>query len=222
MVTFDDVKKKQIELDLSEQDFIAAQIKLDNANLSKEEADKLKLVLNDFSSEVTAFYELIKEVSLKDPEYAAELKNYVEEKLSSQKKALSLLLPNSPSYEAKEVIKNLDLLSVSDESELAVLKVEKSFDKLAEVEDLADFGEIDLAVEHMSDYEDDLTDVKKIIEGHSPESQTELIGLLNEVETLKSNLETNLNEAEEIKTQVGDYGVEISGGKPLSPFLNIK
>lgn len=222
MITFDDVKKRQIELDLAEQNFIAAEIKLDSSDLSKDELDKLMTVLTEFSNEVSGFYELINEVSLRDPEYAVELKKYVEEKLSSQQKALSLLLPNSPAYEAKEIVKDLDLLSVSDESELAVLKVENSFDKLAEVEELTEVGEIGLAVEHMSDYEDDLSDVKKIIEEHSSESQTELIGLVNEVETLKSNLETNLNEVEKAQTQIGDYGVEIYGEKPLSPFLNLK
>ncbi len=136
--TFDDVKKKKLELDLKEKNFLAAQVTLSKENVSAEEKEKANKAINDFKSGVTEFYGFIGEIEATDIDYAADLKQYADELILAQKKDLSIVLPDSPLYEAKRVVADLEYLGIDDPVEIAEIKNEQLKDKISDAEDTKD------------------------------------------------------------------------------------
>ncbi len=206
LVTIDDVKRHQIELDLAEQNFIAAEVKLYDPNLTDEEKAEYEAVLHDFAVEVEQFYEMVDEVDEKELEYAEELDDYVEEKLLTLKKDLVLTLPDSPAYEAKVIVEELELLAVEDETELEEVLEEQALDALADAEDLL-VKEPELVEEVVAVEINDL----------------EVVVVEVEVEELVEEEVIDV-EYDPVEIIVEDpawthYGVEIYGDKPLSPML---
>jgi len=154
-LTFDDVKKEKIELNLAEKDFIAAQIKLHNEDLTTEEKVEAQEAIAGFSDEVQEFYDLVDEVSTTDEVYGEELEQYVEEKILTQKKDLLVVLPQSPIYEVKEVVDDLELLTADDETDLIEIMADQVVEKLASAEELDESVEHeDLASEVVEDYKE--------------------------------------------------------------------
>jgi hypothetical protein len=133
-LTFDDVEKKKVELDLAEKDFIAAEIKLSEEKvLDKDEKVEVEGALSAFSETVEEFYGLVDEVGYADSEYAEELKRYVEDKVLTQKKNLSLISEESPSYEAKVIVDELADIGSDDLEEVSSV-VEPEVSDVVEVE----------------------------------------------------------------------------------------
>lgn len=143
-LTFNDVDKSKKELDLAEKNFMAAEIKLSNPDLSEEEKSEVYTVLDEFSSKVKGFYNLVDEVSASDKEYAKELKGYVDEKLLALKKDLSVVSSDSPSYKLKNDVDDLLVLAAEDESEVAVMKLDSTLDKLSEAKEVKALSEENL------------------------------------------------------------------------------
>lgn len=163
-LTFDDVKKKKIELDLAEKNFIAAQVKLEDPNLSLEEREKTLVVINDFSRNVQGFYDLIDEVGNTDEEYSKELKSYVQEKVLLQKKNLSLALPNSALYDAKKIVEDLEVLGAENVAEVAEVKRDQALEKLSQAQDASLKGDTAAAADVLKESKNDFAEVAQIIE----------------------------------------------------------
>lgn len=240
-LTFDDVKKKKMELDLAEKDFIAAEVKLNDKNLTDEDLKAIDQTFATFSNTVNAFSEFVDNVSYTDSEYADELNLYLEEKILLQKKNFSLVLPDSPSYKAKEVINQLELLTVEDEQEAIKLKSVQEFSKLSEAEEVLDNGDLELATKIVDDYKSGVEGVMQTID--SLDAQDEKEGILkdeltNDVkkgQSLVDGIEIAVSEEEimqqqeiidiqevKVDSQDIDENVEVKveeWDKPLSPLL---
>ncbi len=235
-LTFDDVKKKKMELDIAEKDFIAAEVKLSDKNLTEEDLKVIDQTFLNFSDTVSSFYDLVDEVSHTDSKYADELNLYVEEKILLQKKNLSLVLPDSPSYKAKEVINDLELLTAEDEQEALKLKSEQEFSKLSEAEEVFDKGDKELAAKIVDDYKTGVEEVKETIDSLNIEDEQQVVlkdELSNDVEKGSKLLDginiEGLSEEEIVNAEEGIEQVEEitesiiidkdEWDKPLSPLL---
>jgi len=106
-LTFDDVKKNKMELDVAEKKFVAAQLKLSDPRITEAERVRVGEIISNFENKVEEFVNLINEVSLTDDDYAKELEGYVEDKVLSQKKDLNLVKRSDPTFEAKNVVERL-------------------------------------------------------------------------------------------------------------------
>jgi len=163
MFTFDDIKKKQMELDIAEKDFVAAYVRLSEPNLNDEEKQKLAAVTQNFAEKTKEFYAVVDDVKDKDSKYADELKKYVDDKIAYQKKDLSLVLPDSPIYEAKKIVDDLDLNLAKNPVDIAKVKVDNAVDKLADAEVMANKGDIELASALVTESEKDLNEATLIV-----------------------------------------------------------
>jgi hypothetical protein len=134
--TFDDVKKKKLELDIAERNFIAAQIKLMNPNLSQSEIDEINTVISSFSDKVKDFYKFAEQVAYTDPDYSERLKNYVGEKVTVNKKDLAVVMPDSPVYVALSVVEELELLRAKDVLEETSLKLAQVVEKIVSIDSI--------------------------------------------------------------------------------------
>ncbi len=163
-LTFDDIKKQQKMLDLAEKEFMAAELKLNDTELTEEEVLEVMESLNYFAEAVNEFYLLIEEVEATDLEYAQELRVYVEDKVYIQKKNLSMIKPDAPSYEAKEIVDSLELLGAKEDGDLIGLKMDQAENKLSEIEDAMVSGDSELAERVVEEYKKDMEEVATLIE----------------------------------------------------------
>lgn len=208
-LTFDDVKKQKLQLDLAEEEFVAAQFMLENEELNEEEMQEVEVAFDSFVIEVEEFYELIDEVEETDSKYAVELETYVEEKVFNQKKVLSLTSPDSEIYEAKEIVEELELLAVDEVEEVVEIKVVQALTTLSEVEEAIINEDEELAVRVIDEYNEDLEEVIAIIEGSDEDAE------------VKEALTEDVIEAITDVVEEDDYGVVIQGDKPLPPLLSL-
>ncbi|MDA1060304.1 MAG: FecR family protein [bacterium] len=167
-LTFDDVKKGKIELDLAEKDFVAAQVKLHKDNLSEEERLAANEAILSFVNEVDEFYDLVDEVSTTDKLYAAELGQYVEDKIFKQKKDLFVVSPQSPGYEAKKVVNDLELLIADSDMERIGIMSDHVVEKLGFVDGL-DEDEVNDAL--VSEVVEDYKKVLGLVDGLPEENK---------------------------------------------------
>lgn len=135
-LTFDDVKQKKIELDLSEKNFVTAQLVLSSATSSDDEKKKAKDAIDKFSVDVKNFYAFVKNVSGTDAKYGDELNKYVEDKILAQKKGLSLVLPDSPLYAAKVSLDDLETSGNLKPEDLVAIKMDNALGKLSDAQDV--------------------------------------------------------------------------------------
>ncbi|MBD3330988.1 hypothetical protein GF354_05705 [Candidatus Peregrinibacteria bacterium] len=195
LITFNDVKEKQLELDIAEKKFVAAELKLRNPELSEDEREDLEEELADFSGKISDYYLFVEEIAERDDEYAEELMVYAEEIILARKKDLSVVLPDSPVYVAKEVIDDIQLSTVKTDSELVEKKVEKALDKLADAESLVQKGESELAATVIDDTEKDLDEVKEIADNE--EADEDIEEMVQDAYNVKESLSEKLLIADE-------------------------
>jgi hypothetical protein len=169
-LTFDDVKKQTLKLDLAERNFIAAQIKLGTESLTVEEKLEVEEVFETFTLTFSDFYSLIDEVETRDSEYADDLKFYAESKLSAQEKGVATLAPNDPAYAAKIVLDDLAISGADNDEDLLKVKQGQAGEKLYLVENAVNEGDFELADQIIEDYKKDINDVAVIIESLSDDS----------------------------------------------------
>lgn len=190
-LTFDDVKKQQLELDLAEKNFIAAQVQLHDGELTEEEKAEANAVIEDFTSHGEEFNAMVEEVAHTDEEYAAELKLYLEDKILASKKELAVVAPDSPLYDAKEAVEELEL-SVADVDDVAAIKLVQVEEKLSMEE------EVDLDVI-----------AEPVVVPVAP------VSAVAQPVVVPAAVEEPLEEPVDDNT----YGVTVQGGKPLPPLF---
>lgn len=230
-LTFDDVSKKKKELDLKDKTFIKAQVKLFDLDLSEQEQLELDLAITEFVDEMKGFKDFVDEIALTDKEYAEELRAYMQEKISAHKKDLKGVLPESPLYEVKEVVAELELLFVENESELVALKTEKALDKLAEAEDISVASEPAIAEVLVEKSKEEITTAIEIADGLEGGVVADMKEVSEAIAEAEKNVEKGIAgveisstviEEEEVVEEVvveEKYGVTIEGDKALSPLL---
>lgn len=238
-LTIDDVKQSKIELDLAEKNFVAAQIRLENNDLTEgEKADALAAV-ETFSVMVREFYDLVAEVKTTDSAYGSELERYVEDKVISQKKVLSLVGKDKLSFRAKEVVDELELLSARDEREFVQLKAQQALDRYFEgdSEALTEISQVVNEYEYEDKFTDVIADLARSQASFEPVVEPVIEQVIVEpviepvVETVTDNLGETPVSGEVIDSVAdtlvdenvfelqGEYGVEIEGDKVLDPLL---
>lgn len=224
LLTLDDVQKSKDEIDLVERDFVAAELMLESADLSPEKKIQAEEVLANFYDKVSGFYKLIDEVKVADNFYAIELKKYIDEKLLVQKKNLSLVLPDSPSYKAKGVIDDLELLGADDPVELAGIKNGQIISKLSEVDDLIDKGgDQKLAEGVIDEYKSDVGEVIGMIDDiddsvKKEQASSELSGglsLLSSIDVVDDS------DVLEVKEELSSAGIEVSADVVVDEVLPV-
>lgn len=231
-LTFDDVKKKQLELDLAEKKFIAAQVQLHGDVLTEEEKVAAESVIADFAKQGEEFGAMVREVGYTDEEYAAELRVYLEDKILASKKELAVLLPDSPVYGAKEAVEQLELSTAEGESDVVEIKLAQAAEKLSKAEEVAELGDAEMASELIKEYKSDVSKIEQSLQADG-NLQVEFdvaikdgAQLLAELEGVEDPVAEPVFVAEPVAAVVepepvveNPYGVTIQGDKPLSPLF---
>ncbi len=215
LMTFDDIKEMKMRLDLAEKKLVAAEVKLNDVNITIEDSIAVEQAISSYSDTVVDYVNFVEEIRVTDYDYAEELEQYVEDKILSQKKSLSLVLPDSPSYDIKETVEELEILIADDVYEEIIIKSEQVLLKLSEAEDALENGDTELAVQIVGDYEENVDNVIKVIDAIDDVEEEDL---KNE---LIYDVEAGIKLLDEIKEPIieAEYGVIIEGDKPLSPLL---
>jgi hypothetical protein len=229
LLTFDDVKDKQVDLDVAERKFVEWSIMLKDDEIDQDDAEE---VFDEFVSEVDSFKNVIEGVRLSgDIEYAGELEEFLKNKLSNQKKNLGGILPGNPLYTAKEYLFEAEVLSVETDEEKSLVMQRQAAFKLSEVQDLVEGGEDEKAKEALDEYVTAVEEVKEGVDALSEESKEEVEIVVTEAieenEEVISSID-GLVEPEVVILPVitpiqseADYGVTVSGDKPLDPLLDL-
>ncbi|MFA4891281.1 MAG: DUF5667 domain-containing protein [Candidatus Gracilibacteria bacterium] len=247
-LTFDDINKQKIDLESSERKFVEWSLMMNEGDVGQGDAEK---VFEEFVQEVDSFKSVIVNVRLNgDDEYANELKDYLKNNIAEAKDYLKTVLPTSPLYVAKEYLYEVEQASAESEIEKALIIRKQAASKLAEVQDLAEVGEKDLAEEVMSDYVEVSGGVEENVGALSDgtlsdEEVTEVQGALDEAMEDEKDMITSIEDAAkedvaEVKVvgeeegaakaatigqQTTDYGIPVLGvgenAKLLDPLLNL-
>jgi hypothetical protein len=184
-LTFNDVDKQKKELDIAEKNLIAAEIKLSRPNLSESEKVEAEMALIAFADEAKEFNQTVKEVGYSDQKYSEELKQILDNKVLTHQKELSVIMPDSPLYQVKEVVDEVALAGISDSTELVEKKLDQVSEKLAVAEDAAVLGQTEVAKEVVDNSKEELGNVVEMIdtiEQSTPESVSTLTPKVDEVQ----------------------------------------
>ncbi|MBI2634635.1 FecR domain-containing protein [Candidatus Peregrinibacteria bacterium] len=248
-LTFDDVKQKKTELDLAEKMFLAAQVKLNDPDMNEDEKKQAEVAVGAFADAGEEINVLIKDVATKDENYALSLRKYLDEKISNHKKELNVILPDSPLYQMKTIINEMEMSAVDGNVEIAELKVEQAAERFADVEDMIDSAETNLVNEVIEQYTEEVTlaaEAVDAVEETAVKKQLELEvnGLLEAIATVSGQDEavamaagetgvadegdaTAVSDAvganvgdDDLQLHDGPFGVTIQGDKPLPPILD--
>jgi len=243
-LSLSDLEKQKKEFELSEKNFIAAQLKLTDPTLTDSDKVEINNAMKGFSTQVEKFYKTVKEVKYTDPKYADELKKYVDDKVLEHKKDLGLVLPDSPVYKAKEVVDQAMLLGTEGKSEMAKEKIAQLSEKVAAAEDVKNSGEAKVAQTVIDNSKQEMKDVETLVNSISEKDSAdkqELIGKVGELQNYITNVSKDadvqakqeqidiLNLAlEEDKNSTAitvpavveqKYGITVTGDKQLPPGL---
>ncbi len=190
LITFDDVDKAKIELDVAEKKFLSTVAKLSEADLAPEKRAELEAQLDDFFNQINEFYAIVDQVARADKEYAAELRKYAKNKLSVQKKNLALVEPDSPAYKAKELVANVEDLSASTKEELVKVRKARLLEKFSEIEEVIATGDRELAKKLAAEYELEVEEVLKMIDKVAAENAVAEGGTTEEKDPAGENSES--------------------------------
>lgn len=243
-LSLSDLEKQKKEFELSEKNFIAAQLKLTDPTLTDSDKVEISTAMKGFSDQVEKFYKTVKEVKYTDPKYADELKKYVDDKVLGHKKELGLVLPDSPVYQAKEVVDQAMLFGTEGKSEMAKEKIEQLSEKVAAAEDVKNSGEAKVAQTVIDSSKEEMKDVEILVNSISESDSVdkkELIGQVGKLQNYITNvsketdvqveqeqidilnivLEEERNPVREAGPVIPEqrYGVTVTGEKQLPPGL---
>ncbi|MBL4694087.1 FecR domain-containing protein [Candidatus Gracilibacteria bacterium] len=211
LLTFDDVKRAQLELDLLERDFIVAQVEaVEDVEFSVDKS------LSEFKIAVEDFYEVIQEVSLTDDVYADELTEYVGDKILSHKKYLVLTDVSSPLYEVKEGIDDLELFTADGVEEVAQVKYDQAIDKIAVAEGEIELGDLEAAGDIIEESLEVLRGVEDVIDVEVGRELLEAVEV--EVRVVEEEVIIDLPVVTPVIVEE-TYGVRVENGRPLDPLL---
>jgi len=212
-LTFDDVKKQKIKLELAEKNFIEAQIKLSDEGLNLEEKEKIEVILSDFEKEFKEFYMFVEDIKAKDSKYAIELKSYLDGKIINYKKDFSLFTPDSPQYKSKEIIENLEVLTAGSKEEVVEIKIEQAEQKIDLIAVIVE-EDIEVVTEIVNEYTEEITDAIEMVDYIEDDSvvKEEIVeGLkadLDLLESIEAEADVDL-ESGEVKSEIIDAVDEV-------------
>ncbi|MFA6991885.1 MAG: FecR family protein [Candidatus Gracilibacteria bacterium] len=213
-LTFDDVKKKKLELDLAEKNFIGAEIKLKGEYLTKGEKAEINDVILDFEKKVNDFYKTIEDVEKVDPEYGQELHAYIDDKLLTLKKELGLS-SKATVYELKSVVDELIVSGAKTPEDAAEIKLDQTLDKLADVSQVAANGDKELANDLMLQDKENVGDAIENIEkidDSKVDEKAELVDKASEYFQVLDSIEgiENDDDMDEIKEKVAEMERDVN------------
>ena len=226
LFTFDDISDQKIDLEATERKFVEWSAMLKDGEVEQADAEK---VFEEFVVEVGEFRNLIVEVRESgDDEYADELKNYLVKKLKERKRVLKTVLPDSALYTAKEYLLKAEIASAETDADRALAMKHQATLKLSEAQDLTEAGEGQLASDTMDEYAEAVGEIDEEVGALSEEDQT----MLSSVEEMivDVGLEEEVVVAPVVSVpapvvvpvqRTADYGVPVSGEKPLDPLLDL-
>jgi len=143
------------------------------------------MALIAFADEAKEFNQTVKEVGYSDQKYSEELKQILDNKVLTHQKELSVIMPDSPLYQVKEVVDEVALAGISDSTELVEKKLDQVSEKLAVAEDAAVLGQTEVAKEVVDNSKEELGNVVEMIdtiEQSTPESVSTLTPKVDEVQ----------------------------------------
>ena len=214
-LTFDDVKKEKMALDLAERNFVAAQIKLGDPILSEQEREEALKVIDNFASEVESFYAFVEDVASTDQKYAEELDQYVQNKLVNQKRSLSIARPEGQDLgRALAVVKGLGERDIVEQASEEVA-VDVAEEVVVDKEVIKKAGEV-VVEKPREEVEGDKADSLVVDLEQPARVVVEQPMEVGNVE-LESGVEADsLIEEPDLKEE---FGVEVEGDKALDPLL---
>jgi len=107
-----------------------------------------------------------------------------------------LVLPDSPVYQAREVVNEAVLSGVENQSELAKEKIEQLSDKVAAAEEVTNIGEPEVAKVVMDDSKEEIKDVQTLVDSIVEESAGDNDELIGDVDKLQNYISTVSREAD--------------------------
>jgi len=249
-LTFDDVDKQKLDLDVAERKFIEWSVMMQDGKVEKAKAEE---VFGEFVSEVEKFKSIVVNVRESgDNDFADELSSYLKGKISETKTFMKPVLPTSPLYPAKEYFLVAEQASAENETEKAIIMKKQATSKLVEVQDLTEVGEGELANEVLGAYVKVSEEAKEGVSALSEAETVKVETALAEVANDESDLITTIedvkavevaNEAEVLADeaskatavpvtsvvapvqQTADFGVPVTGTggetKLLDPLLDL-
>lgn len=150
LLTFDDISKQKFDFEVAQRQFVEWSVMMQQGEAEQDDAEE---VFDRYVVEVDNLRGMIANIRANgDEEYADELKAYLDNEIKKTKKSLKSVLPTSPLYTAKEYMNIAEQASAESEAEKTLMKKKQIASKLAEVQDLSEVGEEELAQEMMEDY----------------------------------------------------------------------
>jgi hypothetical protein len=238
-LTFDDVSRQKIDLDVSERKFVEWSVMMDDGDVGQDDAEE---IFEEFVAEVESFKAVIENVrSNGDIQYADELKTYLQNKIGNVKNGLNNVLPTSPLYTAKEYLNFAEEASAEGDAEKAVIKKKQVASKLSEAQDLAEAGEEALAVQVLDDYVEETAAVNKEVDALSAEDAREVEEEIADVVEVEMDMIFSMEETSEelivdievvtnpiitpVPQRTVEFGVSATGTgsdmKVLDPLLDL-
>ena len=245
LLTFDDVSKAKLNFENAERKFVEWTVLLKDGKAADTEVKK---VFDKFIAESEKFKAVVAQVRASgDDKYADELKNYLKNKLGERKKDLSMVMPDSPMYEAKNVVFEAEVASAETDVEKTLIMQSQASQKLLEAQDLKQAGEEGLSTQVVANYVEASQEVQEEVQAlpeaekvqvepvvaEAAKEDKEVISSLDTLPVagdMSGTSETQVTEPVRVYNPVPvqettEFGVPVAGSgddeKPLDPMFDL-
>ena len=143
------------------------------------------------------------------------MKSYLDTKIIDYKKDLSVITPENPQYEVKEIVSDLEVLTADTQEEVVEIKIEQAEQKIDLLEDIVEQDDLEnseelveeIVEEIVEEYTTEITEVIEMVDYINEESEIveDIVEDLKEDIDLLESIEDEINidlETKEIKSEI--------------------
>ncbi|MBI5151982.1 FecR domain-containing protein [Candidatus Peregrinibacteria bacterium] len=193
-----EIEKLRVKLNIAEGKFISGEALLNDGKI-----DEARKNFSAMKSAITDIKAKADELKQTDPESSEKLMVLANEKILKYKKALSIVTPNLPLYEAKQTLRDIELLVADDDYKKARVTLDSVSSMLLETQDMADYNRYENVKENLLESQKLLESLQNIDLSKDPELLKQVVEKKSDIVKMLTLIE-NTAKSPEIKKELQD------------------
>lgn len=193
-----EIEKLRVKLNIAEDKFISGEALLNDGKI--DEARKNFVSMKNAISDIKTKADALKQA---DPESSKKLMALANEKILKYKKALSIVTPDLPLYEAKQTLRDIELLIADDDYSRARVTLDSVSSMLLETQDIIDYNRYENVRENLAGSQKLLEGLQGMDLSKDPELLKEVVEKKSDIVKMLTLIE-NTSQSLEIKKELQD------------------
>lgn len=196
-LSLNDIEKLRVKLNIAEDKFILGEKLLNDGNIDEARQDiaYLRQAILDIKTKAD-------EIRAKDSETAQKLMDLANDKILKYKKALSIVTPDLPLYEAKQAVRGIELMAANNDAQKVTALLSNVSSMLVETQDLVDDNRYENAKENLAESQKIIDTLQEMDLSQNPELLKQVVEKKTDIVKMLTLIE-NSPTLPEIKKEAG-------------------